>query len=171
MFGLDFKGKRSLKEAIGQAIIDRMVDRTQSGQGIRFSKDGKGVPLKLKSPYSKTYADSDDFKAFGKSRSNVNMTLTGDMLASIDIKSIGENEITIGITETEERAKAFNHQTGDTVPSRPFFGVSKKELGDIKRQFGSDIKDALKTRDEEGRQAFEQAVLGLIDRIQGDGEG
>ena len=107
------------KQSIGQALIDRIIDRTESGKGL----NGKN----LKSPYSDAYADSLDFKAFGKSKNKVNMTLTGDMLASIDILSSTRDTITIGI-EGDEAPKAFNHQTGDTVPKRRFFGVTRKDI-------------------------------------------
>ena len=171
-FGIDFRGKDSLKQAIGQAIIDQMVQRTEGGNGMSFGGSGRGTPVKLKSPYSKSYAASEDFKAFGKSRSKVDMKLTGDMLASIDIISINGNTIEIGIDDGDETLKSFNHNTGDTVPRRPFFGVNKSELKNIKKEFGSDIRDAIKTQRSEGNEAFESAVLAILNRVQGeDGEG
>jgi hypothetical protein len=171
IFGVDFRNKRSLKEALAQAIIDKMVSRTESGKGISFGKDGRGRKVKLKSPYSKEYSKSDDFKAFGKSRSNVNLKLTGDMLGSIDVKSVSGNKVRVGITDEEEILKAFNHSTGDTVPKRPFFGVSKSELLQIKREFGSDIREIIKERERSGSRAFEAAVTNLLDRISDNGEG
>lgn len=170
-FGVDFRGMNSLKEAIGGAIIERIRDRAKSGQGMSFGGSGRGTPVKLKSPYSKEYSDSLDFKAFGKSRGNVNMTLTGDMLGLMDVVNIDGNNITIGWTDAEENAKAFNHSVGDTVPRRPFFGVSKSELQDIKKEFGTEIRDAIRARNTEGRKAFERRVAGLLELIGGsDGE-
>jgi hypothetical protein len=169
-FGIDFRGKDSLKQAVGQAIIDRIVTRTESGKGMSFSGQ-KGRPVKLKSPYSKSYANSEDFKAFGKSKSKVNMSLTGDMLASMDITGIDGNSITISFEGETENAKAFNHSTGDTVPKRPFFGVNNSELKKIKSEFAPDIKEALKTQKNEGKKAFDNAVLALINKIGGvDGD-
>lgn len=167
VFGVDFSGMRSLREAIGEAILDRIRTRTQSGDGIKFDGMGRGKPVKLKSPYSKSYSKSLDFKAFGKSRGNVNMTLTGDMLGLMDIKRQSGNSITIGWTDQDENAKAYNHSLGDTVPSRPFFGISKTELQAIKKDFGSEIREALKTKDTEGRKAFEEKVSSLLDALTG----
>lgn len=167
-FGVDFRGMNSLKEAIGGAIIERIRERTKSGQGMSFDSGGRGRPVKLKSPYSKAYADSLDFKAFGKSRGNVNMTLTGDMLGLMDVIQIDGNKITIGWDDPTENPKAYNHSVGDTVPRRPFFGVSKKELQEIKKEFGSEIREAIRTRDTEGHKAFERRVAGLLDLIRGD---
>lgn len=165
-FGVDLRGMNSLKEAIGGAIIERIRQRTESGNGMSFKSNGSGNPVKLKAPYSKEYADSLDFKAFGKSRGKVNMKLTGDMLGLMDVTKIDGNKITIGWTDSEENAKAFNHSTGDTVPRRPFFGVSKKELQEIKKEFSSEIREAVRTRNTEGREAFERRVAGLLDLIQ-----
>jgi len=169
-FGIDFRGMDSLKEAIGGAIIERIRERSSAGNGMSFGGSGRGTPVKLKPPYSKEYSDSLDFKAFGKSRGNVNMTLTGDMLGLMDVIQIDGNKITIGWNDAEENAKAFNHSVGDTVPRRPFFGVSKTELQEIKKEFGSEIRDAVRTRNTEGRQAFERRVAGLLDLITGDSE-
>jgi len=143
-FGIDFRGKNNLKELIGQAIIDRIVERSEAGDGVKISADGSGVEVKLQAPYSETYADSLDFKAAGKSKDTVNMTLTGDMLGLLDIKRIKGNSITIGWNDKNENAKSFNHMVGDTVPQRLFFGVSNEELTDIKKDFELDIKNALK---------------------------
>ena len=169
-FGIDFSGRRSLRELIGQAILDRIRERTEAGDGMKFGRGGSGTQTTLKSPYSKEYAKSLPFKAFGKSRSDVNMTLTGDMLGLMDIKSQTGNTLTIGWDEKEENNKAFNHVTGDTVPRRPFFGVSKSELQDIKREFRSDIREAIKIKQDKGNISFNKFVVGLISKIKGNGE-
>lgn len=167
-FGVDFKGRRSLREAIGGAIIERIRKRTEAGQGISFTGD-QGRPVKLKAPYSKTYASTLDFKAAGKSRGNVNMKLTGDMLGLMDIVSQDGNSITIGWSDREENAKAYNHSVGDTVPKRPFFGVSKKELSEIKREFSDEIAEAQKrAQDKEASQSFEARIAALFKFITGE---
>jgi hypothetical protein len=135
LFGVDLSEADGLKKAIGQVLLDKMLARVEGGEGIG------GV--KLKSPYSKPYAESLQFKAAGKSKGKVNMTLTGDMLASIDIKSTDGNKIVLAIDESQVE-KAFNHQTGDTVPKRPFFGFTKAELKDLKKEFTPRIKEAAK---------------------------
>ena len=157
MFGVSLRGRDELKQAIGQEIIDRIIRRTESGKAIGGKKD-------LKKPYSESYAESLDFKAFGKSKNKVNMKLTGDMLGSMDVTEIKGNKITIGFEGDEENAKAFNHNFGDTVPKRPFFGLNKNELTDIKRTFKSELKEALK----EQRSGDDNLLLGLIEKLGGD---
>ena len=164
--GIDFRGKDNLKQLLGQAIVDRIVERSQEGNGVNLKPNGSGRNVKLKSPYSKAYADSLDFKAAGKKRDKVNMTLTGDMLGLLDIKKVQGNSITIGWDDAEQNGKAHRHMTGDGVPKRPFFGVSNKELKDIAKDL--DIKKALRVREDEGKEAFNSLVLGLLDELDGN---
>lgn len=156
LFGVDLSEDESLKQAIGQVLIDQMLSRVESGKGIG------GV--KLKSPYSKRYADSIEFKAAGKSKGKVNMTLTGDMLASVNVVSTEGNKIKIGIDNDDQVAKAYNHQTGDTVPARPFFGFTKGELSEIKSKFKSKIKAAAK----DGETATDRLATQLLRDISED---
>ena len=169
IFGVSFKDAPALKQAIGQKIIDKIIRRTESGQGISFSDSGKASTLKLKAPYSKAYQKSTDFKAFGKSKNKVNMTLTGDMLGLLDIKRQTADTITIGWNKDDDQdAKAYNHNIGDTVPRRPFFGISHTELLKIKADMKSEVKQALKIKEAEGKSAFNDFVLGLIKELDED---
>lgn len=164
-FGINFRGRDALKTALGQAIIDKIRARTESGEGVKFDSRGRGRSTKLKSPYSEAYAKSDEFKAFGKSKTKVNMKLTGDMLGLMDITKIDGNKLEIGWDDREETLKAYNHLTGDTVPQRPFFGISKSELKEIKKEFGREIKEALKDNEKQ-----QELLKGLATRFLGDGE-
>jgi len=100
-----------------QEAIDFMVSRTQSGE----DKNGKAFKS-----YTKEYAQF-------KGSSDVDLTLFGDMLLSIQGDDNG-GEVEIKI-EGEEAAKAYGHITGfkghPTIPSgkykRDFFGLSEQE--------------------------------------------
>lgn len=162
LLGFDLSDASELKQYIGQLIIERIRARTQDGLGYN------GKPLK--SPYSSTYAKSPEFKAFGKSKSKVNMTLSGDMLGLIDIIEDKGNKIRIGWDDSEQNAKAFNHNTGDTVPKRPFFGINNKELYEIIREVRPEIKKAIKIKEEDGTSAFEEFATGLLDKLNGNSE-
>lgn len=164
LFGIDFKGNRALRELVGQKIIDEMRKRTDEGKAVGGKRD-------LKAPYSKMYADSDEFKAFGKSKNKVNMQLTGDMMGLMDIKKQDGNTITIGWDESEENHKAYNHNTGDTVPKRPFFGMTNEELNQVKRELKPEIKEALGIKQGEGRKAFESFILSQLDKLTGGNDG
>lgn len=126
--GRNIQSDSVLVRKIAQGIIDYMVDRAKSGRGLG-RKD-------LKSPYSKSYSESLTFKAAGKARNDVNMTLSGDMLRSIDILEEDGASVVIGIEDEVDAPKAYGHLTGfeghPTIPSgkykRPFFGVTADEV-------------------------------------------
>jgi hypothetical protein len=162
LLGLDLSDASELKQYIGQLIIDKIKTRTEDGIGFN------GKPLK--SPYSKTYSDSMEFKAFGKSKSKVNMTLSGDMLGLMDIVEDKGDKITIGWDDPEQNAKAYNHNTGDTVPKRPFFGINNKELYEIIREVRPDIKRAIAIKEDEGLSKYEKFSLSLLDKLNADTE-
>lgn len=143
-FGIDFTGLEDFRDIIGEAIIQKIKERTESGQGVSFSGEN-ARPVTLKG-YSKEYKDSPEFKAFGKT-SKVNMTLSGDMLNLMDVIDHTANTIKIGWDDGEQNAKSYNHNVGDTVPRRPFFGISKTELQEIVNEIKPDLKAALKARD------------------------
>jgi hypothetical protein len=159
LFGRSFRNQRALRELVGQVIIDKMVSRTKDGKAV-------GGKSNLKKPYSKEYRDSDEFKAFGKSKNNVNMTLTGDMLGLMDIKSQTGDSITIGwLGDTTQDNKAFNHSVGDTVPKRPFFGMTNEELGAVKSELKPEIKRLDKDRKTDSRKKFETKINSLISEL------
>lgn len=158
--GKDISGDPLLVRQIGQGIIDYLLERVGSGRGIN------GV--KLKSPYSADYADSLEFKASGKVKSEVNMRLSGDMLGSLDFTDNG-SEITLTIDDPEQAIKAYAHQTGfeghPTIkgPRRPFFGLSEREVNIVLRDFKEEIEnvDAALPKDES--QFFSVDVEGAVE--------
>ena len=124
--GSDISNDELLVSRIGQAIIDYMDNRVEDGKGLG--------EVKLKSPYSQSYSESLDFKAAGKSKNQVNMRLSGDMLGSIDLLESKGSKVTIGINDPDQAIKAYGHQTGFEGhpylkgPKRPFFGVTSEEI-------------------------------------------
>ncbi len=155
IFGVDLTDVPALKEQLGQAIVDQIVKRTEDGKAY-----GGGH---LKSPYSPGYVKSRPFKAAGKKAGEITMELTGDMMASIDVLSSDGNQLKIGIDDELQILKAYNHNTGDTVPERPFFGVTRAELLDIGVKFRPQI-DAIKVKDL--TTSGQQALLDLLGAVQ-----
>jgi hypothetical protein len=115
------------REALGEDIIDFIYNRTQKG----IDKNGKKFP-----PYSKEYIESLDFKLAGKSKNQVNLTLTGDMLAALDIISHKPGKLTIGISDDNDAellGRAEGNITGYYGKSskrkpRNFLGISDEDL-------------------------------------------
>lgn len=112
------------KQAFADAAINRIIDRTLDGKTINNTKFKR---------YSKEYADLK-----GVTRDSVDMFLSGSMLESIDELSTRGNTVKIGIDGGEDALKSYNHNIGDTVPKRQYFGLSKKET----REIAKDIKSA-----------------------------
>ena len=131
-FGLDFSGKKKLREKIGELFIERIRERTAK------SKDINGKPLKA--PYSKAYKKSKEFKKYGKTNT-VNMKLKGNMLDSISTRSKDANTIELYVPKGENNKKAFNHIVGDTLPKRDFFGVSKGEIRSVGKAIKRELND------------------------------
>lgn len=122
---------------IGQSIVDYTRKRAADNKGI----GGKA----LRSPYSKEYSKSEEFKHAGKSASDVNMKLHGDMLSSIDVLDVYDGNLIVGI-EGDQAPKAHGHMTGKMgqVPKmkRQFFGLTRSELDSILSKHKSDIESA-----------------------------
>lgn len=107
-------------------IIEFIVDRTKKG----VDKKGRSFP-----GYSEDYIKSLDFKIAGKSKSRIDLTLSGDMLAAIQVLSHKKGQVMIGFENgTEENARADGNITGSYggVPKRSkrrdFLGIDAKDL-------------------------------------------
>ena len=133
LLGVSLSGETALRRRVAQRVIDLMVERTQDNK----DNTGKRFPS-----YSKEYVESEEFILSGKSKNDINLTLTGAMLGSVDLVAETANTITVGVAGLEA-PKAFNHQVGDTVPKRSFIGFQGREVDRLKRtlqeEFDADI--------------------------------
>lgn len=119
------------RQAIAQDVLQFIRKRTQSG---RVDKNGKPFP-----GYSKEYIDSLDFKIAGKSKSAINLTLSGDMLAAMDLQRHEPGKIVIGFQNgTEENARAdgnirgtYGKDRGSKAKARDFLGIGRDDLQKI----------------------------------------
>jgi hypothetical protein len=119
--------------AFQEEAIEQMIKRTQSNQRV-----DNGKPF---DDYSESYAEKK-----GVSVSDVDLTLMGDMLLSVDARNSG-GVIELFIDDKLNTKKGFNHHTGDTLPKRPWFGINAKEAKDIassvKEESRTSISDAV----------------------------
>lgn len=120
----------AVREAVAQEIIDLIIDN---------AKDAKFLnpPSAKNQTYSESYAESDDFKIAGKSKGNVNMTQTGDMLGLMTILSQSPYRITIGWKDRLQAQKAHGHITGNVGVTRNFLGLSDSDVSKIKSSIGN----------------------------------
>ena len=117
------------KEVIAQVFIDKIVERAEQRQ-----VDIEGRKFQ---PYSESYKSSKEFKAFGKSDSNRNMKLTGDLLGQIETTDIGEDTVKVGWSDDLQNAKAHGNITGQNglwENKRDFFGLSVSDIKEVKAE-------------------------------------
>lgn len=127
------------REAIALEVIDKITKRTLQG------KDKNGEAF---AKYSKAYTDSINFKIAGKSKSQVNLKLSGDMLDSIKILK-NSTKVEIGFEKgSTENGKADGNirgtygQSSPVGPERDFLGISDRELQLILRKYPRDTERA-----------------------------
>lgn len=114
------------REVIAEEIIDYIRERTQKG----LNKTNRDMP-----GYSPEYVKSLDFKIAGKSKDDVNLTLSGDMLGALTLLSDANGKLLIGFENgTAENAKADGNIRGTygkpkpVGPRRDFLGITKADL-------------------------------------------
>lgn len=99
--------------AFEEGAVETIIKRTQSGN------DKNGDPFK---EYSPDYAEQ-------KGSSDVDLTLMGDMLLGVQTRRTG-NGVEIYL-EGDQVPKGYNHQVGDTLPKREWFGLTEDEAREI----------------------------------------
>lgn len=94
--------------------------------------DKNGEPF---AAYAKTYVDSKVFEIYGKSASDVNLTLTEQMLASM-VSKISDSGLSIEFADSKQNDKAHGHIHGIKRRTeggglrkvrRDFFGVPQED--------------------------------------------
>lgn len=111
------------RRAIARDLVSYIRDRTKEGKGPGGKEWGGGA-----GKYSDEYKKSLEFKIAGKD-STVDLTLSGDMLDSMDVLSTEGNKIRIGFENgTEENARADGNIRGTYGQDRPIPGKARPFL-------------------------------------------
>jgi hypothetical protein len=129
------------RERLAFDILEHIRKRTSNGQGL----NSNGTRLRQFPKYSESYSESLDFKIAGKSTSDVNLKLSGDMLDAMDLLNHRSGQITIGFENgSDENARAEGNILGsyggapNKAKARNFLGVTAKELEIIVKQYRRD---------------------------------
>lgn len=105
----------AVKREFGRRAIDKILERTNDGI------DKKDNPFKK---YSKAYIKSLAFQVYGKSAGQVNLKLSGEMQADIDVIKTDRTGVTIGFRDGDQNDKAYGHVYGKgSLPVRDFWGL------------------------------------------------
>lgn len=117
-----FIGRSDIKREFGQQVIETILDRLDRGQG----KDGAFTGRAGR--YSDAYKNSPSFQLLKGGNTTVNLRLTGQMRAFLDVLGTDSTGVTIGISDSEEAAKAHGHITGgNNLPVRDFLGLPDED--------------------------------------------
>lgn len=145
----------SAKNSFGRRVIQKIKENTAN------NKDKNGDPF-YPSTYSKGYRKSLKFRIYGKDKDDVNMKLTGKMLASMDIMDTDSTSVTIGFNQPAQEAKAEGHILGtgnnNSLPIRDFFGLQDEEYNKIMKKI---IKDEGETLVKDF--VIESAISGILE--------
>jgi hypothetical protein len=131
------------RKAIAQEVIEFIIART---------KQGKDKNNKTFSGYSDQYKKSLDYKIAGKPKSGrpVDLTLSGEMLNSIELLNDSKGSLVIGFdkSDTELNDKVEGNRLGtygSTTPirgkKRDFLGITQEDLKKILKNYPSRNRD------------------------------
>jgi hypothetical protein len=126
------------KEQLADDVIEHIRRRTEKG----LDKRNRQFP-----GYSDEYVKSLDFKNGGKRKGRVDLQLSGDMLADLQLVKMQKNAIVIGFTPgSEENARAEGNILGTYGQDKPipgkkrdFLGISQSELNDILSNYDPEV--------------------------------
>lgn len=131
--------KPGMRERLAELVIDFIAQRSEQG----LDKENK--PFKK---YSESYTKSLDFKNAGKSAGDVDLTLSGDMLASMELLRHGRGTIRVGFEKgSEENARADGNIRGTYGQSSPIRGKKRDFLGIKKRALKDLINEVIEEFD------------------------
>jgi hypothetical protein len=145
------------KKLFAELAIDVIENRTLDGRTINGGKFKK---------YSKEYAD-----AKGVTRDSVDLFLKGKMLDGLGRRKSKEKSGTVFVQmkKGKETLKAFNHNTGDTLPKREFFGLTDEEAKAIAKEIAETKEEKRKASAGTGTSLSElRAAIDLLDIEQVD---
>lgn len=157
-FSIDLPGySAEEREAIALEVIEKIIKRSKSGKDV----NGESFPA-LSKPYAKYKG-----KIAGSRASN--LTLTGDMLDSIEILTNRSGKVIIGYENgSNENAKAdgnirgtYGSNTPNKKVAREFLGINESELSNILSKYPKG------TDKSEERAAKKLIVEGASSRLSG----
>lgn len=136
------------RRAIARDLVKYIKDRTEDGKGPG-GKPWSGEAGK----YSDEYKKSLEFKIAGKG-STVDLSLSGDMLDSLDLLSSQRGQVRIGFQNgSDENARADGNIRGTygqdkPIPgkARPFLNLTKEEIASVLEKYPLDNDQARQFR-------------------------
>lgn len=121
-----------LRKELGDLMVDKMIENAEEGIGVR--KSDSGIRRRRFPGYTRDYIDF-------KGQSNVDLTLSGDMLQDLKVISHKKGSILIGFDNgSQSNAKAEGNILGsygrkpNRSKARDFLGLTAADLKELIRQ-------------------------------------
>lgn len=125
--GLDSSVAKEIKEEVGDFIKVSILDYVGDGKSPVTGRPFKAL--------NTDYAEEEK-----GGRRLANLDLNGDMLNAVEFK-ITPDGVEVGIFDSGQSPKAYNHNQGDTLPRRQFIPEPKQRfVGDIERGINEIVK-------------------------------
>jgi hypothetical protein len=125
--GLSSSVAKDIKEEVGDFIKVSILDYVGDGKSPVTGRPFKAL--------NKGYAEEEK-----GGRRLANLDLNGDMLNALESK-VTSDGVEVGIFDSGQSPKAFNHNQGDTLPRRQFIPEPKQKfVGDIERGINEIVK-------------------------------
>lgn len=137
---------------IANDVIDFILRRTSRGLDKNNRKFAR---------YSESYIESQEFRIAGKSKNQVDLELSGDMLTALQIiNTTTAGFITIGYQSGEENDKAAwqRNNTRPDFPKRDFLGIADKDLNTIIQRYRGSTNQQLRQQREIRNRVAEEAA-------------
>jgi hypothetical protein len=149
------------RREVGSQVVFHILKRTQ-----QENQNKAGKPFRK---YTKEYTESLNFKIAGKSASDINLTLSGDMLSDLDIIEHGMGYIDIGYKDGYYGAGkvegnvigSYGQAQGHPSMARNFLGIEKSDLKSI-----IDSVDTMKEEDLKKNKTIEEQATIIAESIE-----
>lgn len=135
----------SYLSALGKTVLERVINRTRLGRGVR-ERGGASGPLKsLSSSYKeqrkklKQKGELSGLTTPGKS----NLTQTGKLLDSADVTSVKRGSVTLGFRGNHDPGLTNETLAGYVSKDRPFFNLSQAEEKALTREIENELQKLL----------------------------
>jgi hypothetical protein len=138
----EFAIESEFKQLFGIRMVDRIVERTRD---LNKDKNNKNFPAYSDRKGVVNYKDSLIFQIYGKS-SDVDLTLTGAMLESLNADSGSGRLIIIDVSE-DQKGKAegnikgsYGKSRSNSKLARDFLGLPEKEINKLFKESMQDYR-------------------------------
>jgi hypothetical protein len=126
-----------IKAEVGDFVLVSILDYVGEGKSPVSGRAFKQL--------DKNYADEEK-----GGRRTPNLELEGDMLRSLEFKNTSKG-IEIGIFDSSQAPKAYNHNVGDTLPKRQFIPEPRQRfVGEIEKGINDLVNRRLVSGNEDG---------------------